>query len=218
MSDTQAKESDIPGLAQAIERYGPPIERCFVQQVSEETFRYWESVRRKRNAEVVILLRRKNGRYLVHTKGFYPPGTYRLISGGIKPNEDLLDAVQRETHEETGLEVRIERFLGLLRYRFQWQAPDWIGGVGGLPPNETIGGLPFTSCLFAVAEQGGTLGLNDPGEAISGYREVSLQELGALAEQLEALPPEWNDWGRFRAMAHRFILEVLDEGYDSSLA
>jgi len=211
MSDTQAKESNIPGLAQAIERYGAPIERCFIQQVSEKTFRYWQSARRKRDAEVVILLRRKNGRYLVHTKGYYPPGTYRLISGGIKPNEDLLDAVQRETHEETSLVVRIERFLGLLRYRSEWQGQ-------GLPPTESIGGLPFTSCLFAVAEQGGTLGLNDPGEAISGYREVSLQELGALAEQLEALPPEWNDWGRFRAMAHRFILEVLDEGYDSSLA
>lgn len=202
MTNTQPQQNDIPGLAQAIALYGPPIERSFVQQVSEVTFRYWEAARRKRHAEVVILLRRKNGLYLVHTKGFYPSGTYRLISGGIKPGEDLLAALQREIHEETGLAVRIERFLGLLRYCFRWRAPD------------PVGGLPFASCLFAVAEEGGTLGLNDLGEDISGFREVSLQELGALAEQLEALPPEWNDWGRFRAIAHRFILEVLTEHHD----
>jgi len=206
MTNTQSQQNDLPGLPQAIALYGPPIERSFVQQVSEATFRHWEAARRKRHAEVVILLRRKNGLYLVHTKGFYPPGTYRLISGGIKPGEDLLDAVQREIHEETGLVVRIERFLGLLRYCSEWRAPD------------PVGGLPFASCLFAVAEEGGTLGPNDPDEPISGFREVPLQELGALAEQLEALPPEWNDWGRFRAIAHRVILEVLSEHPDATSA
>jgi len=202
MTNTQPQQSEIPGLAQAIALYGQPIERSFVQQVSEATFRYWQAARRKRHAEVVILLRRKNGLYLVHTKEFYPAGTYRLISGGIKPGEDLLAALQREIHEETGLVVRTERFLGLLRYCSEWQGHK----------------LPFASCLFAVAEEGGTLGPNDPDEPISGFREVPLQELGALAEQLEALPPEWNDWGRFRAIAHRFILEVLSEHPDATPA
>ena len=77
-------------------RYGRPVERVCAYQVSQDTFLYWELARRKRVAEVVLLLRRPNGRYLVHSKTFYPQGTFRLLSGGIKPGEDLLTAVKRE--------------------------------------------------------------------------------------------------------------------------
>jgi len=198
MSEIPTEIQPIAGLAEAIARYGRPLERSFTLEVRPETLRYWR-MRRKR-AEVVILLRRLNGRYLVHTKGFYPPGVYRLISGALKPGEDLLAGLEREIHEETGLAVRVERFLAILRYRFCYREES----------------LPFISYLFAVAELGGTLALNDPGEAISGYREVDLAELGALAAQLEALPPEWSDWGRFRAIAHRVILEILSPNHDDS--
>ncbi len=200
MNDIHPKDNDIPGLQQAIACYGPPVERSFTLQVGEKIFRYWQATRQKRLAEVVLLLQRKNGRYLAHTKDFYPPATYRLISGGIKPGEDLLAAVRREAYEETGLLVRIERFLALLRYRFYWQ-----GYV-----------LPFASYVFGVVEEDGTLKVNDPGEAISGFREVTLAELDALAAQLEALHPEWEDWGRFRAIAHRVILEILAAQHDLS--
>lgn len=182
----------VPGLDKAIARYGQPVERSFTLQVSERTLRDWAT--RRQQGEVVILLRRPNGRYLVHTKGFYPPGTYRLISGRLKPGEELLSALEREIREETGLAVRVERFLAIVRYRFQCHEQS----------------LPFTSYLFAVAEIGGSLGLNDPSEPITGFREVTLPELGALADQLEALPGEWSDWGRFRAIAHRVVLEVLE--------
>jgi 8-oxo-dGTP pyrophosphatase MutT (NUDIX family) len=181
------------GVAEAVARYGQPVERKYTYPVSRETLLYWESILRKRAAEVVLLLRRPNGRYLVHTKAFYSPGVYRLLSGGIKPGEDLLMAVRREAWEETGLEVRIERFLGVIQHVFSYQGKS----------------LPFTSYLFLVAEEGGTLGNRDPEEAISAYREIEPTDLLRLAEELEMLPPQWADWGRFRATPHRLAAEVL---------
>jgi len=183
----------VRGLEAAMARYGRPVERVCAYQVSQDTFLYWELARRKRVAEVVLLLRRPNGRYLVHSKTFYPQGTFRLLSGGIKPGEDLLTAVKREALEETSLQVRIASFLGVIQHHFTWQEKS----------------LPFTSYLFLVAEESGILGNSDPQEAISAYREVELAELETLAAELEALPPAWADWGRFRATSHRLAVEVL---------
>jgi len=183
------------GLQYAIERYGVPLEMSLSYRVSEDTLAYWKLVRRKRAAEVVILLRRASGRYLIHTKAFYPQGVYRLLSGGIHPHEDLIAALRRETYEETGLDIEIKRFLGIIHYQFTWASHT----------------LSFASYLFLLVEVGGTLGVRDPQEAITGYREVTLSEIEALADQLEALPPDWNDWGRFRAAAHRLAVKAFTQ-------
>jgi len=188
-----AQTEGLPDLQRAIERYGLPVEREYLHQVSKTTFRYWQLVRRKRVSEVVLLLRRRSGLYLVHAKGFYPEGTYRLLSGGVKPGEELTDAVGREALEETCLEVSIESFLAILRHQFIWKGQS----------------LPFVSYLFEVAEKRGTLAFGDPDEDISGFREVTLEQVSALAEKLESLPPDWVDWGRFRATAHRLVGELL---------
>ncbi len=192
------KSQPVKGLHHAVVAYGKPAERSFSYQVNEATYCSWESTLGKRVAEVVLLLRRRNGRFLVHTKAFYPKGVYRLLSGGIKPGEDLLAAAQREALEETGLDIRIERFLGILHHRFAWRRRR----------------LPFTSYLFLVAEEGGVLRPNDQHEAITGFQEITLAEMVPLAEQLESLSPDWRDWGRFRATAHRFVAEVLWEHHD----
>ena len=193
MLSCEPPPSGVRGLGEARDHYGVPVERAYRYAVSEDTYRYWQLVRRKRVAEVVLALRRPVGRYLVHTKGFYPPGVYRLLSGGIKPGEELLAAVQRETAEETSLEVRIEHFLAIQHHCFAWRGQS----------------EPFTSYLFALVEVGGALRVGDEGEQITAFRDVDLHDLLALAENLEALPPDWNDWGRFRATAHRLVVETL---------
>ncbi|MHB1293715.1 MAG: NUDIX hydrolase [Anaerolineae bacterium] len=188
-------ESDggITGVARAVARYGRPPERTVSLAVSPESLESRRRLGRKRAAEVVMVVRRKNGRYLVHTKGFYPQGVYRLLTGGIEPGEDLLKAVQRETREETGLEVSTERFLAVLHNRF----------VCG---DEAV---TFTSYLFLLQELDGVLGSHDDKESITGFREVDRTGLLALADALEALEPDWADWGRFRATAHRLAAELL---------
>lgn len=182
-------------MAEAMERWGAPAVYTLRHEVSEATWRYWRTVRRKRAGEVVLLLRRRNGLYLVHTKEFYPEGTYRLPSGGIKPGEDLGEAVIRETAEETSLDVEVRAFLAAVEHRFVRDGAE----------------IEFTSYLFLLEERGGTLRVADEGEAITGFRELSLAEVVALAEELEALPPEWREWGRFRASVHRIVGGVMGE-------
>ena len=63
-----------------------------------------------------------------------------------------------------------------------------------------------------MVEESGELRVSDPDEAISGFRELTLAQVAALAEGLEALPADWIDWGRFRAIAHRFTAESLGVG------
>ncbi len=67
------------------------------------------------NGEVVLAIRRPDGRLLLHTKPFYPPRTWRLPSGGTRPQEGLEEAACRELGEETGLPACLERLLGVKR-------------------------------------------------------------------------------------------------------
>ena len=185
----------VAGVAEAVERYGPPVERVVTYDVRADTYRYWRRVRRRRAGEVVLLVRRPNDTYLVHAKAFYPPGVYRLLSGGIKPGEDLSAAVLREAAEETSLDVSVEAFLALVTHRFLRSAHE----------------IEFVSYLFLLAERGGALHVADEGEAITGFRDLPLEGVVALADELEALPGEWRDWGRFRASMHRIAGEVMAE-------
>src|SRR5689334_16086473 len=77
---------------------------------------YWASETRTRLAEVCMVVRRPGGRLLVCTKTFYPPGVYRLLTGGIDPGESVLAALHREVAEETGLQVAIRRLLAVITY------------------------------------------------------------------------------------------------------
>lgn len=181
------------GVASAMAAYGRPEEQDLAIAVSHETLEYWRTLKDGRTAEVVLLVRRQNGTYLLHTKEFYPEGAYRLLTGGINAGEDLIEAALREAREETGLEVRPERFVGVLRERY-------------VHDGDTF---DFTSYLIELVELGGELGVLDEHEQISGYREVAAQELLAVATDLESLSDRWSDWGAIRGPAHRLAAQVL---------
>ncbi len=156
---------------------------------------------RRRSSEVCMVVRRPSGLLLTATKAFYPGGVQRLLTGGVDPGEPVLDALLRETHEETGLDVEVRRFLAVVDYAVP---PD--------PPR-------FRTYAFLVDEVGGTLGAVDPHEQIEGYREVAIGDLPAMADALEALrgprdrwDDDWEGWGRFRAVVHRVVHDALGEG------
>lgn len=140
---------------------------------------------RGRMGEVVLLLRRPDGKLLLHTKSFYPSETYRLPSGGIRPGEEVTEAARREASEETGLSVREPRPLGLLTYTLR-------DGRRRC----------FFHSWLVVADVEGEPNPGDGEERIAGFRWIGPEELGRVAEALRALPPEWDGWGRFRALAH----------------
>jgi 8-oxo-dGTP pyrophosphatase MutT (NUDIX family) len=186
---------DQPGYREAVAKHGQPVGRSYRYEVSADTYAYWERVLRRRLAEVVLIVRCHAERYLVHTKAFYPPGTFRLLSGGLAPGEDLLVGVRRELQEETGLDGRIERFMAVQTHRFQRNGAS----------------LLFHSYLFLIDAEGGKPKASDDEEQITGFREVDRQGLRVLAERLDSMEPAWAEWGRFRATSHWLVWELLGD-------
>lgn len=156
-----------------------------------------------RYGEVCMVVRRPGGTLITAIKTFYPAGAYRLLTGGIHHGESILDALLRETVEETSLEVAVRRFLAVVSYRLS--ASD--------PQQPAV----FSTFAFLLDEVGGTLGCADPGERLGEFRETTVDELPALADTLYSLAGEpsseihgkWRDWGRFRAVIHRAVYEAL---------
>lgn len=150
-----------------------------------------------RYGEVCMVVRRPNGRLVTAIKTFYPAGCYRLLTGGVSHGESIAAALQREVAEETGLLTITRRFLAVIEYN-----PD--------PP-------PFATFAFLLDEIGGELAAHDPDEKIESFREIAVADLPVLAATLDAAPDEetdtiggnWRSWGRFRAITHRAVYDIL---------
>jgi ADP-ribose pyrophosphatase YjhB (NUDIX family) len=186
-------ESEIAALEQ---RFGPLLRRDYRLGPGEWGTDFWNDIisgRKNRRGEVVLAIRRPGGRVLLHTKSFYPPGVYRLPSGGIHWGEPVLDALSREAVEETGLKASLERCLGIIAYQFDRERED----------------LLFVSYVFLLGAFRGRPASQDPGERISAFRSVPLSALRQTAQALRSLPPSWADWGRFRALAHDLAADAL---------
>jgi 8-oxo-dGTP pyrophosphatase MutT (NUDIX family) len=188
-------QNDLTQLAQ---RYGQPIVHTADLPITglfdplNATDRY---------GEVCMVVRRRNGKLLTMIKTFYPRGGYRLMTGGINFGENILNALLRETYEETGLTVNVTRFLAAVTYR----APR-------LSDNPL-----FYSFAFLLDELSGTLEPTDPHERVEAYREIAPAELPAVADFLEHIPTSysdefdgnWHEWGIFRAVIHHLAWQAL---------
>ncbi len=190
---TPAVRRELEDLAA---RYGDPLRR---QARIRDAF--FDPIKRPdRFGEVCMVVRRPNGKILLTTKDFYPARAFRLPTGGIAHGEGILDALLRESHEETGLTVEVRRALAWIDYLPE-QGDDAI----------------FHTFAFLLDETGGTLGSLDPHERIAEYREVETTELSAVADRLDAIASapsadidgDWADWGRFRAIVHRAAARSL---------
>jgi 8-oxo-dGTP pyrophosphatase MutT (NUDIX family) len=187
-------------LHQLAQRYGLPLIET-VDLRSAKTFAPLNNT--DRYGEVCMVIRRPNGHLLTMTKTHYPKNAYRLPTGGINHHESVFDALLRETYEETGLQVTVERFLVAVAYRMAGhQVPD------------------FYTFAFLLQEVGGTLGVIDESEQIEDFREILPKALPAVAKDLEGIPAEprrrktesnWGDWGKFRAVIHRLVWDTLHE-------
>jgi ADP-ribose pyrophosphatase YjhB (NUDIX family) len=155
-----------------------------------------------RFAEVCMVIRRRNGRVPLSIKTFYPRGAHRLPTGGIHHGEGILDALRRETEEETGLETETKRFLAWITYR-SVSAPEG-------PPL-------FHTFAFLLEEVGGRFHTSDLEEQIEEWIEVEPAALGEVADRLDRITSmpsqeiggDWADWGHFRAIVHRVVHEEL---------
>ncbi len=189
-----AQVAEIEELAN---RFGEP------RRVEAVIRPFFDPVQRPdRFGEVCMVVRRRNGKVPLSIKTFYPRGAYRLPTGGIQHGERILDALRRETEEETGLLTEVKRFLAWITYRSE-SAPDG-------PPL-------FHTFAFLLEELGGHFQTRDRDEQIEEWIEVDPATLDQVADRLEGIESapsqdiggDWADWGRFRAIVHRVVREEL---------
>lgn len=78
---------------------------------------YYRSLRDRIGSDLLLIpavaavLRDERGRVLLQ-RGHH--GEWSLPAGAVEPGESPAQAVAREVHEETGLEVRVDRVLGVV--------------------------------------------------------------------------------------------------------
>lgn len=185
-----AREREIAEVARL---YGTPQRRTHEIFARSSDFQRWVVKLTRRRGEIVLVVPRGQGRVLLHTKPHYPDQVYRLPTGGIHPGERIVDAARREAHEELGYEGEIAGFVGVVEYviraaRNQFEYPSYI---------------------IELAEFNGIPQPTDMQERISGFRDASPDELRRIARQLKTLPEKWAEWGRFRALPHEVVAQVL---------
>ena len=190
---TTSMQAEIGGLSV---RLGTPVTRV----IALDDIAFDPVGNPSRFAEVCMVIRRPTGNVLLSIKTFYPRGAYRLPTGGIDRDEPILEALARETLEETGLHLEARRFLAALSYLDGPAGPSVFHSFAFLLDDPT--GAPITPL--------------DEHEQIESYIEVPVRELPAVADRLARIAPEggpgianWDAWGRFRSHVHRAVHDAL---------
>lgn len=171
----------------------------------------------RRRAEICYVLHRGSpgAGVLLHRKIYYPANALRLPTGGIHQGESVEETLVREVFEETGLTVTaertghrsepsgrnavVERYLGLLDYRFQHPA---------------LGERTFATYHFLVrAAADAPIEAQDEDEQVEEWAWTPAGALNDVADQLLAVgevDSAWRHWAHYRALSHRFVATALD--------
>lgn len=184
-------EAEVTSLAR---RLGEP-RRWMREYAASPEKAGWVKKMLKRPGEVSLVVPGAANGVWLHTKEFYPPGVYRLPSGGIHEGESVESAAFREAFEEMGFKPDLALFLGLIENIFE------VGGESSVYP----------TYIFETSLLTGAPHVVDLDEPISGFRLIDISELAQVSDQLNALPPHWQPWGHFRAASHALVLEALKE-------
>lgn len=183
--ETVVDEGEVAALAAA---WGEPHRHHVELQVGPTFWYPWEGKWHTRRGEVLFVLPRPGG-LLLHRKPHYPQDCFRLLTGGIERGESVAAAIAREPEEEVGLSLPVRRYVALLSY-------DVRLGQEHFPWVTHIFLLPFSDAPLRPSHDG----------EIEEIRVLPLNALAAVADLLDRLPEPWQDWGRFRAFAHRLVL------------
>ncbi len=144
----------------------------------------------KRAAEVILVPRRPDGDILLVRRAVYPPGLFRLATGGIEPGECPQAAARRELEEECGYRVAAPGLLGVVAYVLTWPETD---------------PLSYLSYVFMAEVPAAESPHPLDADEVAGYHWLAPGALGSLAATLRGLDSGWYYWGRFRAAAYDFI-------------
>lgn len=117
-------------------RYGVPDEATWQFEMLPREFDMVRRSQKHQRAHDVTLFIIEGEQIVVIKKPMYPPGVYRAPSGGVNPGEAFETGALREAHEETGLEIALERYLVRARVQFTYAGDeiDWVSHVFSAHP------------------------------------------------------------------------------------
>lgn len=176
-------------VRQAEVRFGVPRELSLEAHIDEAEMNVVAGSMRKLRVHDVTMFIVDTEKIAVISKPWFPPGAFRAPSGGVHAGETLEEGALREGLEETGLSLRLERYL--LRIAAVFRPTEPWPGVGGLPSEVTDpiepSALHWWSHVFSARVVGDrALAPRDTGE-IAEARWVSVTDLqGAIRETLLA--------------------------------
>jgi ADP-ribose pyrophosphatase YjhB (NUDIX family) len=104
-------------LAPLRERYGPPSDLEWTGEISEREHAL-ATYNPRRTHDVTLFILDPSERIALIRKPHFAEGIWRPPGGGVKPGEDFTAGAEREALEETGLRVRLDRFLVEARATF----------------------------------------------------------------------------------------------------
>ncbi|MGY5881160.1 MAG: NUDIX hydrolase [Candidatus Thorarchaeota archaeon] len=182
-------------LQSIIARFGEPTKSRFSADFLDFECQLVKQTQAKgRLHDITCFIRQSKDEYVVIQKHQYADtGIYRAPSGGAKAGESLEVAAHREMYEETGLEVRLLRFI-----------LDMYLDVVCLD-GETI---PWRSLVFLAEPIGGTMKPVDTYEIF----DVKVMSREDLLGNVDKLMIE-SGWGGFsyRSFLTREFFKRLDE-------
>jgi len=176
-------------IADIEKKYGKPEERSARFEMTPRHFANLKASQKNGRSHDVTMFIRKDDKFIVIAKHFYPPGLFRPPSGGINPGEDFVEGAKREAKEETGCVVELVRYL--MRISVQFFCGD-----------ETV---DWTSHVFLADYISGALEPEDTGE----IREVSLAGRDKFPYFKKLLLASDSGGMHYRAYLHDEILKIL---------
>ena len=176
-------------------KYGAPAEIWLAYEMKPVEFDMVLRSQKHGRAHDVTLFIIHEGQVVVTKKPMYPPGAYRAPSGGVAPGERFEDGALREGYEETGLRIKLERYL--LRARVRFTSDQRI--------------IDWTSHVFAARSTGGRLQPIDTREIVEA-RLATIEELTGNIR--EAMLGSGSTGLRYRAdLNDRTIEKLIEEGF-----
>ena len=181
-------------IASLIEKYGEPIVHEFIADFLEFECNLVKRTESKgRLHDITCFIRRDDGDFVVIQKPQYArTGIYRAPSGGATTGELLEDAAIREMYEETGLTIRLTRFV--LDMRLDVVCKDRT--------------IPWRSLVFLAEPIAGEMKPIDTREIFDVTVMSREQLIGEVAQLMED-----SGWGgfKYRAFLTREFFKRIDE-------
>jgi ADP-ribose pyrophosphatase YjhB (NUDIX family) len=175
---------------------GRPLEARVVQEILPWEFDLIARVcSETRYHDVTVFAFRGDEAALIH-KPSDPVGAYWAPAGGLESGESMIEGVRREVHEETGLEIEVERYALRLDALFTSEGRD----------------RPWTSHVFVARYKAGELDPVDRHEVESAIWCTLARFRDEVAPILRAA-----GWGRYAYRLHMASLVFPDLGLTAAV-